>query len=149
MVEILAPNTNFPVPWENTTLFKHAELVWASFTDNPSLLSSEDVATAFASSGYYKCVEATTCTDSVHSKAALQQLLNNASPSFEGAILRFTRQGTYHYICSRNNNFSNRSQKGHLTVLWLDWIDWIGLANNNYVFLYTTNQYVIIDEFTY
>ena len=53
---------------------------------------------------------------SVETKTVLQQLLNNASPSFEGATLRFNTPGTYYYICSRNNNFTNRSQKGQLTV---------------------------------
>ena len=121
IVQVSDPNTNYPVPWENATLFKDAEVIWASFADdpnNPSELSVQDVATAFASSGYYRCVQSTTCTDSVQTKATLQQLLNNASPLFEGAILRFTRHGTYYYICSRNNNFTNRSQKGQLTVSW-------------------------------
>ena len=107
------------MPWENATLFKDAEVVWASFAADPNNpnLSSQDLATAFASSGYYRCVAAATCgAESVETKATLQQLLNNASPSFEGAILRFNRAGTYHYICSRNNNFTNRSQKGQLTV---------------------------------
>ena len=118
IVEIANPNTNYPVPWENATLFRDAEVLWASFATNPSSVSSQDLATAFASSGYYHCVAAETCgAESVESKTTmLQQLLNNASPSFEGAILRFTKRGTYHYICSRNNNFTNRSQKGQLTV---------------------------------
>lgn len=119
IVQVLDPNTNYPVPWENATLFKDAEVIWASFADDPNNpgLSGQDVATAFASSGYYRCVATATCTESVQGKnPTLQQLLNNASPSFEGAILRFMREGTYHYICSRNNNFTNRSQKGQLTV---------------------------------
>ena len=42
--------------------------------------------------------------------------LNNAPASYEGAMMRFTA-GTYNYICSRNNNFTNRSQKGKITVV--------------------------------
>lgn len=117
IVQIADPNTNYPFPWENATLFRDAEVLWASFTNDPASLSSQDLATAFASSGYYSCVAAADCgAESVETKATLQQLLNNASPSFEGAILRFTKEGTYHYICSRNNNFTNRSQKGQLNV---------------------------------
>jgi hypothetical protein len=120
MVQVLDPNTNYPLPWENATLFKDAEVIWASFADDPNNpgLSAQDIATAFASSGYYSCVEAATCgAESVETKpTTLQQLLNNASPSFEGAILRFPTAGKYYYICSRNNNFTNRSQKGQLTV---------------------------------
>ena len=118
IVEIADPNSNYPVPWESATLFKDnsVRVIWASFVDDPASLSERDVSTAFASSGYYKCVESSTCSDSVQTKTPLNQLLNNASPSFEGAILRFVKKGTYHYICSRNNNFTNRSQKGRLTV---------------------------------
>ena len=115
IVQILDPNTNYPLPWENATLFKDAQVVWASFASSPNnpSLSPQDIATAFASSGDYGCVAAPTCgTESVEMKTVLQQLLNNASPSFEGAILRFPMPGTYYYICSRNNNFTNRSQMG-------------------------------------
>ena len=118
IVQILDPNTNYPLPWENV---KDAQVIWASFASNPNnpSLSPQDIATAFASSGYYGCVAAATCgAESVETKTVLQQLLNNASPSFEGAILRFNTPGTYYYmyICSRNNNFTNRSQKGQLMV---------------------------------
>lgn len=40
-----------------------------------------------------------------------QAELNDASPYFDGGLLRFSR-GTYFYLSTRNNNFSNRSQKG-------------------------------------
>jgi len=40
-----------------------------------------------------------------------QAQLNDASPYFDGGLLRFSR-GTYFYMSTRNNNFSNRSQKG-------------------------------------
>ena len=64
----------------------------------------------------------------------LNNQLNNAPASFEGlslisffiflstnsfhssgALLQVSR-GTYHMMCTRNNNFSNRAQKGTLTV---------------------------------
>jgi hypothetical protein len=47
--------------------------------------------------------------------ADVDPLLNNASPYFNGGLLRF-KPGTYHYACTRNNNFSNRSQKATLVV---------------------------------
>jgi hypothetical protein len=50
-------------------------------------------------------------------KTALQNQLNNAPASYGGALLRFkVAAGKYHYMCSRNNNFTNRSQKGSLIV---------------------------------
>lgn len=43
--------------------------------------------------------------------------LNNISPYFNGGLVRVTDTGTRHFMCSRNNNLSNRSQKMSLTVL--------------------------------
>jgi len=42
----------------------------------------------------------------------------NAAPTpyFDGGINRLNRTGTFHYMCTRNNNFSNRSQKAALMV---------------------------------
>jgi len=42
--------------------------------------------------------------------------LNAASPYFNAGLIRLNRTGTWFYMCSRNNNFSNRSQKGALFV---------------------------------
>ena len=105
------------MPYERSTMWKDVELIWKhSDWTNSSALSDEDIAVAFASSGYYGCMRTTTCSTSVEGmNQRLQKLLNNASPSFTGALLKFKR-GMYHYICSRNNNFTNRSQKGILTV---------------------------------
>jgi hypothetical protein len=43
--------------------------------------------------------------------------LNNITPYFNGGLMRVTDTGTYHFMCSRNNNLSNRSQKMSLTVI--------------------------------
>ena len=118
MVETPNSNSNYPCLGDKTcaasptsALFKDAEVVWASF-DTP--ISKMNLELAFASGGYYTCLE-NSCTDSVESKTKMQQLLNNVTPSFEGALLKF-KAGTYYYICSRNNNFTNRSEKGMLKV---------------------------------
>jgi len=44
------------------------------------------------------------------------QKLNAAAATVDLGLLRF-KEGTYKYMSSRNNNFSNRAQKGKLTVL--------------------------------
>ena len=105
------------MPYEQTTMWQGAEMVWKPADwQNTTVLGEDDIAAAFASSGYYHCVRSGTCTRSIEGTATrLQKLLNNASPSFTGAVMKF-KTGTYHYICSRNNNFTNRSQKGMLTV---------------------------------
>jgi hypothetical protein len=43
--------------------------------------------------------------------------LNNApTPYFDGGLVRMRASGTFKYTSSRNNNFSNRSQKGIIVV---------------------------------
>lgn len=116
MVEIPNPNSNYPVPWENSTMWKGVELVWKDETwTNSSALDETDIAVVLASGGYYECYTTGKCTKSMQTyEPRLNRLLNNIVPSF-GTVLRLKR-GTYHYICSRNNNFTNRSQKGMITV---------------------------------
>ena len=117
IVQTSGPNVNYPTPWDKledgTGLFENAEVLWTSVSPNP--VSPLDNAVAFASAGYYQCFAISTCAESVEGKTPMDQLLNNAPASFEGALLRF-KEGTYHYICSRNNNFTNRSQKGVIVV---------------------------------
>jgi plastocyanin len=43
-------------------------------------------------------------------------LLNQAKQRFSGATVQMTTPGTFFYMSTRNNNFSNRSQKGSLSV---------------------------------
>ncbi|XP_072025682.1 protein DD3-3-like [Amphiura filiformis] len=40
--------------------------------------------------------------------------LDDAGTYFDLGPQKVTQAGTYHYMCTRNNNFSNRSQKGRL-----------------------------------
>lgn len=117
IVEADGTTENYPKPWEQNTMWNAATLIWKNdatwVTNSPP--GAEDLAAAFASSGYYGCYRANVCPNSVETKTSMQQLLNNVSPSFEGAVLKFS-SGTYNYFCSRNNNFTNRSQKGVLKV---------------------------------
>lgn len=83
-------------------------------TWNP--LTTVDAALWLGSSGYYTSqAQATAAT------TKLDVLLNNAPASLVGGILmKPTNQAvsrTLHYMCSRNNNFSNRSQKGSIRIL--------------------------------
>ena len=96
-----------------------ALLRWAANVDirNVGKYSSNDIAVLLASSGYYRCVAKSLCGgESVEAKAPMDKLLNNAPASFGGVVLQIKNSGTYHYVCTRNNNFSNRSQKGTLIV---------------------------------
>jgi hypothetical protein len=44
------------------------------------------------------------------------QKLNAAAATVDLGVVKF-KQGSYEYMSSRNNNFSNRAQKAHLTVM--------------------------------
>ena len=42
--------------------------------------------------------------------------LDDAGTYFDLGLAKVTKKGTYYYMCSRNNNFTNRSQKGKVIV---------------------------------
>ena len=110
MVQINDPNHNYPVPFEDPdNMFATAKVHWAA---SGTTLKPMDVILQMASAGYNACLDG--CDTSVKKKK-MDKLLNNAPASYPGVLIEF-RKGTYHYMCSRNNNFSNRSQKGKLIV---------------------------------
>ena len=43
--------------------------------------------------------------------------LDDAGTYYDVGARRITSLGTYHFLCTRNNNFSNRSQKGKVIVV--------------------------------
>jgi hypothetical protein len=116
MVQIGHPLENYPLPFENTTMWDGATVLYCGHQTPPIKPNKKQLAVLMASAGYYHCFENDECdSESVETKSKMNNLLNNAPASFKGCIVRF-RPGTYHYICSRNNNFTNRSQKGKLMV---------------------------------
>ncbi|KAM9973905.1 hypothetical protein ACTFIW_007567 [Dictyostelium discoideum] len=50
-------------------------------------------------------------------------VLNNAGTRFNGGVQKMTKTGSYYYMSTRNNNFSNRNQKGaiHIDPLLAGW----------------------------
>ena len=46
-----------------------------------------------------------------------QSELDDADAYFDLGVRSITQAGTYYYMCTRNNDFSNRSQKGKIMVL--------------------------------
>ncbi|KAK6176567.1 hypothetical protein SNE40_014828 [Patella caerulea] len=112
-------NENYPVPFEKSTMWDNAEVKW--IYHGLTSISKKSLAINMASSGYYRCISATECPNPdfadflVETKEKMQNQLNNAPASYEGAVLKF-KKGTYHYMCTRNNNFTNRSQKATIIV---------------------------------
>ncbi len=102
---------SFPVP-SSSEMLKSAEVIH-NFVGGSK--SYKDIEASFASSGYYKTAQEKV-SKSGNARTKLDDELNNASSSFQGMVLKWTKEGTYYYMCTRNNNFTNRSQKGRLTI---------------------------------
>lgn len=120
MAQIFDLNDNFPLPYEQTTMWKNAQVVWMHHGKTD--ISPKDLTLDISSSGYYRCFKKASCPETVHSDyivetktTPLQNQLDNAPASYLGTVLRF-KKGTYHYMNTRNNNFTNRSQKGTIHV---------------------------------
>lgn len=111
-------NFNFPLDMDNSSSIFNGikEIVKVKKGNANTAWTNKDIAIQMASSGYFTCLESSKCQgESLQLKAAIQAQLNNAPASYPGVLLKF-RQGTYYYMCTRNNNFTNRSQKGVLIV---------------------------------
>lgn len=138
LVQTSSLNDNYPLPFEMSSLWTDLDLVAyvsgrgdLSDVDSSAYLSlakssdniRRDLALYLASSGYYRCVKASTCGNAsyeslVAAGSPLDPDLNAAPASLPGALVKFTRPNTiYYFMCSRNNNFSNRSQKGAFIVV--------------------------------
>ena len=102
------PSVNYPLTSGSPSrMFTNANIVWSS---SKNTKTGDDLVTSMASAGYYNTVS------HFSTKAAVNNLLNNAPASYRGMLLKFA-PGVYSYMCTRNNNFSNRNQKGRLIVL--------------------------------
>ena len=129
LVQIDNLNKNYPLPYELTTLWNDATLIGVLSSNikptHPntfflsSALDAKDLAIYLSSSGYYQCIKSSICGNrSFEAQTLVDANLNAAPASLHGALLKFTKTNSrYNYMCSRNNNFSNRSQKGFIFVL--------------------------------
>ena len=98
---------SFPVPF-GADILKSATILH-NFVGGSKVY--KDVEASMASSGYYETAEKIKQLGK-----NLDDELNNASPSFAGIVMKWSEQKTFYYMCTRNNNFTNRSQKGRLTI---------------------------------
>eukprot|EP00128_Syssomonas_multiformis_P015731 Colp12_sorted_trinity150504_noHs@12449 len=109
IVEIPSLTDNYPTVYSQNKLWKAVRTIngnAASDTDRA------DLAVKFATSGKV----ATAAAAAQLTDAQQDTLLDNSGPSFTAPLIQLNA-GTYYYMCSRNNNFSNRSQKGMITVV--------------------------------
>jgi hypothetical protein len=104
---------NFFTPMEHAdAITNNMEAVWVPAGHGTT---SIDLGLQIASAGYYGCY--TGCSNAYKGKTMLNNLLNNAPASFPGTVVKFKTAKNHIYGCTRNNNFSNRSQKGHIKVV--------------------------------
>jgi hypothetical protein len=109
MVWMLNKDDNYPAPldkfavenlWANSKCYDHAGNAYVNW---------QDCAISTATSGFFRTIGAATSN--------LDVTLNNAFASFVGGVLvNVQTAGEYNYMATRNNSFSNRSQKGTLIV---------------------------------
>ena len=93
-----------------------------SYKKKCTLSSSMNVHVCVFVVAYFRCFKKASCPENQHKNyivetktTKLQNQLDNTPASYQGVVLRF-QPGTYHYMCTRNNNFTNRSQKGTIKV---------------------------------
>ncbi|KAI3385949.1 hypothetical protein SNEBB_000382 [Seison nebaliae] len=78
-------------------------------------MSSSDIAMYYASSGFFCTEEGKRCRED--SEEEFDPLLNKISPSIDGIPLEMiSSNSSFYFIGTRNNNFSNRSQKMTIVV---------------------------------
>jgi len=114
IVQLLEPDENFPRPFESSDFTKNMKVFWSTYGDNTD---AEDLAIQLASSGYYHCKQTAQCgaKKSIQGAQNVGTNIENATPTYSGVVISL-QPGTYHIMCTRNNNFTNRSQKGMLDV---------------------------------
>jgi len=109
-VQMLNKDDNYPIPLDTAPFA--GKTIWdysTCYDFTGATLSSIQCALTLATSGQFRTVAQVTAT--------FDNLLNNAPASLIGGIImKVNTAGEYNYMCTRNNNFSNRSQKGVLIV---------------------------------
>jgi len=117
-IQLVDRKANLVAPFHNHTLVKGSDWVWSSHEMGKPENKDFNLALSLATSGYYQCNQSTTgvkeCAREFDNK--LNDQLNNAPASYGGNVF-IPGQGEFHYKCMRNDNFSNRSQKGTIVVI--------------------------------
>jgi hypothetical protein len=111
-VQMKDMDDNYPIPldgiFKTTNIFAKSQCFDQQGTAFATWI---DCAITMATSGQYRTV-----TAAQSATTNFDPLLNDAPPSLIGGVVMKVQAGTYNYMCTRNNNFSNRSQKGSLIV---------------------------------
>lgn len=101
MLQASSSQSNFPLPVESTTMWDKdtaKKMAYVGMDHSSCDRSLEGNNENTANNDPKNCAK-----------------LNPAPARFDGGLHKF-KKGVYHYLSTRNNNFSNRSQKGTLRV---------------------------------
>merc|ERR1712025_1405405 len=108
--------SSYPRPYDEgpqDTFLDNADCKWA-LDDAP--VAAQDAKIILASGGYYT-KENSNDAHAINNRDELDPLLNNVSASFrQGLICCVNAPGEWYLVSTRNNNFSNRSQKMHIVA---------------------------------
>jgi len=105
MVQIKSFKRNYPINTADQTLFEEVEAIKLGYLDGFRLDGCMPFTELQALASNNADQTATNCPK-----------LNARTPYFDGGLQPCRLPGVYHYMSTRNNNFSNRSQKGAIVV---------------------------------
>jgi hypothetical protein len=111
-------DVSYPLEDTQNTLFDHATVLDAPNDADDVTQTGADIAIAMATAGHFKTAGAVPQNFNVEGCNANEaEQLDCYPPSYNGLLLKFDEPGVYHYMCSRNNNFTNRNQKATIEVV--------------------------------
>lgn len=108
LVQVASRGENVPLAVESHTLFFNAQ---ASPVDE----AGRQLVDRFAYLDQDAVVECDPDSEDDNSVTNCMQL-NGASAYFDGGLVQMQQVGVHHFVSTRNNDFSNRSQKATITV---------------------------------
>jgi len=108
IVQISYMDSSYPASddWlkQNTPMFETPELRrWMMLLGQTNCLS-------------YEALKAKNTNNNIEQDLQNCMKLNGGTPYFDGGLVRMNKTGTFYYMSSRNNNFTNRGQKAQLVV---------------------------------
>ena len=117
LVAIKSADVSYPLENTENTIFDKATVIDAPDIEDKVTQTGADIAIAMATAGKFKTANDVPGTFEVNGCESEEAgKLDCYPPSYSGLLLKL-HPGVYHYMCSRNNNFTNRNQKASIEVV--------------------------------
>ncbi|XP_028415067.1 protein DD3-3-like [Dendronephthya gigantea] len=117
IVQMASTDISYPST-ELGSMMQNAKIVYRDPKTQSTTTTSKDLAVLLATAGNFKTERVMSVFNfqrNHKTKLKAYAELDYYPPSFSAPLLQLSR-GTYYFMCTRNNNFSNRSQKARLIV---------------------------------